>query len=989
MEALDQPFKPEDFSSHRIPLPEVMAASSILDRPLSPHEFDRAASYRPLPPVSPLDQPISPDDFTPGPSPRPKLLDPLSEPFWPEDFADAGSADVRTKGFSFGRSAAPDGRAQQAPPRPAPAQREGPAAASRRDPPTRGGATAAAPAAPPLPRAAEELPPTAARSPARTATRAGVGPPKPPPAPPPRPQPDMGDAGDLFAMNAGEPASGHTDRLLVPREARKVSRKEPRKKGVPWALFVVLPLIVAVVVGAVFGIMALLDRRTTIRLRAEASDAMASGNYAGYVKAARTYRDLVDKHPSDADLLATAARIAAMTALGFGTDDDRAAEALIPRAAEAGASEHDLAAARAALHLFRGNLPEADKVLTGAGEDDIELIYLRGLWQLRQDNVLDAWRQFAAAAKNDPNDVRMALALARVDYLQERPTDALQKLAEVVRLSPQNVEARLLEAMTDLDDGRDPAKADLAARAVLGELSSEASPGQLAWARLLRAQSLESSAAELESGGRAAKRREARDEALAALKSPPARDAEFRALLSATLLALGDAKAAREQAEQAVELSRNLSRHRLLLAETLLQEGDLTRAEENLRAAGASPKASLVLGRILFERGDYLSAAQRFEEASVGEREAPQAKLYRARCMLRLGRTREAIDLLDRLADGDPPVPQAWTLLGEAYLTTSEPAQAEEALRKAAHALPADPQVAVNLAELYAYRGEHDQAVKVVRAVLDREPELVEALVTQGGLMLDEGRPDAAAEAYERALKIRPADGAALVGRARAASAERDFPAAERFLSKAAARAAPALFNMAEGELALSAYRPADAVERLEKALAASPGHPVASTLLADALLLLGDETSLSRAARLYRDVLKVRPADPAATVGRAEAELLRGNISAVKGLLVQAEKAVAARESTSKHVKARLLSASGRFAYDMGDSALASETLGKAVELDDSLAEAHLTLALAHEERNRSGDACAQFRAYLRLAEHGPRVDVAEARRGERDNCR
>jgi tetratricopeptide (TPR) repeat protein len=981
---LDQPLRPEDFSSHRIPLPELLLGSDgfSLERPLTPSNFNRkrAGGVRQLPPVSVLDQPISPEDFTPGPLVKRKERDILEDPFWPEDFIEGVAGGYGDRSFQFGRPEAP--RPPPVPPRPEPAAADPDLVDTRAflsPPEAKQPFTSSPPPTMGVPPVFSPPPPTIGVSPAFSPPPPGpwgaqqpvVEPREPPP--PARPGPTMRPE-PVVEPSKGPDRKADRAGQRKKQPPGKAAPKRPRRSGLLVGVGVVA---IVFVVGVAFGVITLFEARRLGRLKLMASDAIAHGNYRNYIEAVQIYDGILADHEDDEELLAEAARIRAVIALEFGTADDEQAEALIQRAATAGATEPQLAPARAAVDLYRGNLGDADQILTAVqsstGENACELIYLRGLWYLRQESNREALRRFVAAAEADPEgrDIRMLLAQALAYYAQGVHQAALQKLDEVEQIAPRNVSSRLLRAKIDIETGRDPRAGEVLAQEVLDDLSSEASPGQLGWAKLLEVRYLVQSEKHLE----------AREVIKGALESRPTRDAEFSALAARTLLDLSDAASAREEAKRAVELAPHLHRYRLLLAEALVEESDLTTAEIHLRPVGNSPKASLLQGRIRLARGDLDGAAQRFEEATQGEREAPQAKLFLAEIHLKQGRTQQAIDLLERLATGPPALPQARVMLGEAYLRTNQLAEAQAALEQAQVDLPGNCKVSVALGKLYARQGDQVRAIQAVQDALAIEPANMDALVALGELQLKAGNTSQAAEAFDRALKVRPEHTEALVGRARAATSMREFEAAERYLDQASKQAPPGVVELARGELRLRQYQPAEAVALLQKAVEAQPHDSLVRALLGDACVMRGEPSTLKRARTEYQEALKQRPDLPEALVGLAEISMSKRDID-VAGEAVE-------KTAVSPNIQARVNNLRGRYSWEMdGDSAAALEALERALELDDNLAEAHLSIGIVLENSGRNRDACRHFQRYLDLAENGPEADVTESRRGIRDNC-
>jgi Flp pilus assembly protein TadD len=115
--------------------------------------------------------------------------------------------------------------------------------------------------------------------------------------------------------------------------------------------------------------------------------------------------------------------------------------------------------------------------------------------------------------------------------------------------------------------------------------------------------------------------------------------------------------------------------------------------------------------------------------------------------------------------------------------------------------------------------------------------------------------------------------------------------------------------------------------------------------------------------------------------VGLAEISMSKRDID-VAGEAVE-------KTAVSPNIQARVNNLRGRYSWEMdGDSSGALEALERALELDENLAEAHLSIGIVLENGGRNRDACRHFQRYLDLAENGPEADVTESRRGIRDNC-
>jgi predicted Zn-dependent protease len=768
---------------------------------------------------------------------------------------------------------------------------------------------------------------------------------------------------------------------LYKSETKGMTAQTPRRRFSRWLL--VLPLLlVAVALAAAIFVTEWYRGQQIEQRRLEARAATATGNYSDYRAALDVYDELLATDPEGGDILAEAARLHAMTALLFGTEDDGRAEKLIGRGKELSIRTGALSPARAAVHLHRGEYDLADKVLNATqrstGDIAPELIYLRGRWYLSQDNPPEALRRFVAAAEANPDDARLVLAQAEALVAQGSHQDALEKLDHIQQRVEKSVAARLLRAKINIQTGRYPEGGERTAREVLDELAPRAAPGQLAWANLLRARYMVLTEKTVQATKLAAE----------AQQQQPARDAEFAALLARTLLDVGDATSAIGEADAAVDLAPHLSRYRLLLGEAHLEAGQIDQAEELLKALPPSPKAALLSGRIAHLRGDLDRAQDYFDEAARGEREAPTAKLYIAKILLAKGESREAIRLLTHLSIRPPALPEAHTLLGEAHLSTGDVEAAHQALQIAAEQLPHNPMVRVWIGRVHLSKGEMSLARSAANEALDLEPGYPDGLALVGRILFEEGKLTQAQTAFTTARRSQEDHPEALIGLARVSAERRDFAQAESFLAQLGAQAPQGLLELARGEISLRQYDGSGAISHLRRATKHLPADPLPRSLLGDAYVMRGDRASRTRARREYRASLKMNRDYSRALVGLAELSLLGWSVKAaenalddIKGLLKQPR--------VSPALKARIHTALGRFQFELkGNPAAAQEPLKKALKLDPNLAEAHLASGFANQDLGQQRDACTHFRRYLKLAPDGPRADLAEARRGVKFNC-
>jgi predicted Zn-dependent protease len=274
-------------------------------------------------------------------------------------------------------------------------------------------------------------------------------------------------------------------------------------------------------------------------------------------------------------------------------------------------------------------------------------------------------------------------------------------------------------------------------------------------------------------------------------------------------------------------------------------------------------------------------------------------------------------------------------------------------------------------ARRWRYERQPVEALQAAAAGRPGDPVLHQAL---GQKLLDSGRAEEAAEEFRRAAGLEPQSPEAFagLGEALAAAGHDDDAFAALQLSLAHRPTAAAL--RAQGQLYLKHRVPEKAVPVLERATRLAPDDARSWRLLAEARAATGQWSAAEAAwARLGA----LRPEDPTALTGRAEALIQLGRPEAAEPLL----RAALQREPRS--VTGYTLLGSALAAREPADrfAAPAEAAFREALRLDPASPEAAYGLGLLLLREGRSREALSLFRDLLRRAPDSLRARFQYAR--------
>jgi putative PEP-CTERM system TPR-repeat lipoprotein len=194
-----------------------------------------------------------------------------------------------------------------------------------------------------------------------------------------------------------------------------------------------------------------------------------------------------------------------------------------------------------------------------------------------------------------------------------------------------------------------------------------------------------------------------------------------------------------------------------------------------------------------------------------------EAKQYQQK-----GDQKAAMIQLKNAVAKSPEDGEARMQLGTLYLETGDSVSAEKELRKAAGlGIPAERALPL-LAQALQSQGKFKELLVEIKPELTAKSAPLTAL--RGDAMLATNDPDGAKAAYEAALALQPANGAALTGLARLALVKQDLPAAERYATEAVAKDPnnPDVW-MFRGGMLRGMNKPDEALAAFDKVLALRP----------------------------------------------------------------------------------------------------------------------------------------------------------------------
>lgn len=396
-------------------------------------------------------------------------------------------------------------------------------------------------------------------------------------------------------------------------------------------------------------------------------------------------------------------------------------------------------------------------------------------------------------------------------------------------------------------------------------------------------------------------------------------------------------------------------------------------------------EARYLLGTLLAETGDVVSAEKELRRALEYKYREAAVVPQLAKTMLQLGQAKQLVAEFGQTKLDDPAAQAALkNEIAYAQLGLGQRKEAAESFAAALAAQPGDPRARVGQARLIAMDRDLPGAMKVVDEVLAKSPAHPDALSLKAELQLVQNQRDAAKQTLAQLIQAQPGNLQARLTLVSLLIEERAFDKAQVELD-AAKKAAPrdvrpryfeALLAFRQGDAAkakgpilevlkvapehLPSRLLAGAVElqlgqigtaedHLRRVVAAAPQASLPRTLLATAYLREGQP---DRAEEVIEPALKAEPGNPRVLQVAGEVALARGDLARASAYY---EKATAADKDNAR-IRMRL--AQTRLAT--GDVDRGMRDLESASAADPSQYQADIALILAHARQREFDKALA-----------------------------
>ncbi len=168
-------------------------------------------------------------------------------------------------------------------------------------------------------------------------------------------------------------------------------------------------------------------------------------------------------------------------------------------------------------------------------------------------------------------------------------------------------------------------------------------------------------------------------------------------------------------------------------------------------------EARFLLGKALLEDGNATAAEIELRKAADLKYPADQLVPLQARALLALGQTKKVVDDLGKVqltsTEGKADLN---TTLGRAWLSLGKTDAAQAAFSEALSAVPNFGPAVFGQARIKAANRDFDAARTLLDSVLEKNPAFIEALQFKGDILAVQGKSDESGEAYRKILETKP-----------------------------------------------------------------------------------------------------------------------------------------------------------------------------------------------------------------------------------------
>lgn len=459
-----------------------------------------------------------------------------------------------------------------------------------------------------------------------------------------------------------------------------------------------------------------------------------------------------------------------------------------------------------------GAFEDAEAAVQLAPDDEYAIALLASLYRqnARSDKAIEVVR---AGIGKRPESVDLRIVLADLELAHERPEEAEAQLKRVIELQPDEVPHRYRLARFFVSQKNVPAAEQTMREAVAA--APDNAQVKIALTDLLATHSgfdkaeaeLQAFAAKEDSG---AQLQLALGRFYEAYKKPDQAEAVYRSVIE----------------KEGLKPDGLTGRNRL--AASLVQQGKIDEAtrllEEVLKENARDNDALVMRGNLALARGDAASAITDLRAVLRDQPNAAPVMRALARAHLHNNETAVAEETLRAAAQANPSDRQVRHELAQLLTQGGRAGQARPVLEQLASERPDDVQALESLFRVQAALNDASGAKATADSIVRMRPDLPLGPYLQGAVDESEKNLDAARAAYERALAIEPAAGEPLTALVR---------------------------------IDLARKQPAQALARLDKAIAAQPDNVIARNLKGELLISRGET---ARAVQVFEEAIARAP---------------------------------------------------------------------------------------------------------------------------------
>jgi tetratricopeptide (TPR) repeat protein len=391
-----------------------------------------------------------------------------------------------------------------------------------------------------------------------------------------------------------------------------------------------------------------------------------------------------------------------------------AAATALEHAAALEPAKLEIAIALAAAYAGKGDLEEAQKVLTKAASahpDSARAQFELGNLYAQSKLFAEAAESYARCVGLDSNHEEARLALVKALLTSSRHQEALAALEPFAKKHPDAFDTYYLRGAGERATG-DYEKA-------------------------------------------------ARDLAVAVRLNPKLFDAEYE--YGFALAHLNRLPEAKEHLEAALQLKPQAANARFQLAQVLRKLNEPAKGEEQLREIerrkredleAAIAGTNLTNANELFDHGDFAGAEQAYREVLRSDPKNAPAYYNLSLVAARRGDRENAEAALRSAIAADAKFAPAWNQLGVILLGSKKTEDAERAFQSALAIDPHYAEAESNLGVLYGQAGRTNDAKALFRAAIEDNPKHARAYLNLGLMLATEGSFTEAAAELNRAMRV-------------------------------------------------------------------------------------------------------------------------------------------------------------------------------------------------------------------------------------------